>query len=45
MPPLVLPAHARLLAVFTQTGACGAKQQAPVNPVAPFVQFCNVAPG
>ncbi len=45
VPPLVLPAHARPAPVFTQTGAWGAKQQAPVNPVAPFVQFWSVAPG
>jgi hypothetical protein len=45
VPPLVLPAHARPLAAFTQTGAWGAKQQAPVNPVALLAQFCKVAPG
>jgi len=45
VPPLVLPAHPRADAVFTQTGACGAKQHAPVNPLAVSVQFCSVAPG
>jgi len=38
-------AHARPAPVFTQIGAEGAKQQAPVKPLVVFVQFCNVAPG
>jgi hypothetical protein len=45
VPPPVLPAHARAEPVFTQTGAWGAKQHAPVNPWAVSVQFCSVAPG
>jgi hypothetical protein len=39
VPPLVLPAQARATPVFTQTGAWGAKQHPPVNPVPVFVQF------
>ena len=45
VPPPVLPAQARPAPVFTQIGAWGAKQQAPVKPLAVSVQFMSVAPG
>jgi hypothetical protein len=44
-PPAGAGAHPRAAPTATQTGASGAKQQAPLKPLTVFVQSCKVAPG
>ena len=45
MAPLVEPPQARPAETEAQTGAPGAKQQAPVYPLGPSVQLWKVDPG
>jgi len=44
MPPVPV-SQPRATPTATQTGAFGAKQQAPLKPLVVLVQFCSVAPG